>query len=83
MQENARFEHGLILLADSAPHAELVVHTHTVRKLEAEALRYKQQMDKMRPGPAQNSIKQRALQVLKQKKCVSLACGPDKAWNAC
>ena len=39
-----------------------------IRKLEAECLKYREQMGKMRPGPAQNAIKKRALQSLKQKK---------------
>jgi len=39
-----------------------------IRKLDAELFRYRQQMSKIRPGPAQNGIKQRALKVLKQKK---------------
>jgi charged multivesicular body protein 5 len=39
-----------------------------INKLDKELLKYKEQMSKMRDGPAKNSIKQRALQVLKQKK---------------
>jgi len=39
-----------------------------IRKLEAETLKYKEQMTKLRPGAAQNAIKKRALQALKQKK---------------
>jgi charged multivesicular body protein 5 len=39
-----------------------------IRKLEAETLKYKDQMSKLRPGPAQTAIKKRALQALKQKK---------------
>jgi charged multivesicular body protein 5 len=39
-----------------------------VKKLDAELLKYREQMSKMRDGPAKNSIKQKALRVLKQKK---------------
>lgn len=39
-----------------------------IRKLDAELVRYKEQLKKTRPGPTQNSIKQRAMRVLKQKK---------------
>jgi len=39
-----------------------------IAKLDEELLRYKQQMAKMRPGPAKNQVQQRALRVLKQKK---------------
>merc|ERR1711976_806577 len=39
-----------------------------IAKLDAELLKYKQQMAKMRPGPSKNMIKQKAMRVLKQKK---------------
>lgn len=39
-----------------------------INKLEAELRKYKEQMSKMREGPAKNSVKQRAMRVLKQKK---------------
>eukprot|EP01004_Peranema_trichophorum_P008324 NODE_7077_length_813_cov_25.576812_g6472_i0.p1 GENE.NODE_7077_length_813_cov_25.576812_g6472_i0~~NODE_7077_length_813_cov_25.576812_g6472_i0.p1 ORF type:complete len:217 (-),score=51.77 NODE_7077_length_813_cov_25.576812_g6472_i0:124-774(-) len=39
-----------------------------IAKLEKELIGYKEQMAKVRPGPAQNRIKQKALHVLKQKK---------------
>jgi len=39
-----------------------------IKKLDDELMRYKAQMAKMKPGPAKNSIQQRALRVLKQKK---------------
>lgn len=39
-----------------------------IRKLDAELLRYKKQMVKMRNGPAKDGVKRRALRVLKQKK---------------
>ena len=39
-----------------------------LRKLDGDLSRYKDQMSKMRDGPAKDSIKQRALQVLKQNK---------------
>jgi len=37
-------------------------------KLDAELKKYKDQMSKMREGPAKNAVKQKALRVLKQKK---------------
>jgi len=39
-----------------------------IAKLEQELVKYKDQMGKMREGPAKNAIKQKALRVLKQKK---------------
>lgn len=39
-----------------------------VTKLEGELRKYKDQMAKMREGPAKNSVKQKAMRVLKQKK---------------
>lgn len=39
-----------------------------IGKLDAELMKYKDQMKKMRDGPSKNMIKQRALRVLKQKK---------------
>lgn len=39
-----------------------------IKKLDAELLQYKQQMSKMRPGAAKNSVQQRAIRVLQQKK---------------
>jgi charged multivesicular body protein 5 len=39
-----------------------------VAKLDAELLKYKQQMAKMKPGPSKNMVKQKAMRVLKQKK---------------
>jgi len=39
-----------------------------VKKLDEELLRYKQQMSKMRPGPAKQQVQQRALRCLQQKK---------------
>ncbi|KAI8893390.1 Snf7 family [Globomyces pollinis-pini] len=39
-----------------------------VRKLDAELLRYKDQMQTLRDGPAKNNIKQKAVRLLKQKK---------------
>lgn len=37
-------------------------------RLDAELRKYKEQMAKMREGPAKNAVKQKALRVLKQKK---------------
>lgn len=39
-----------------------------VNKLDAELRKYKDQMSKMREGPAKNSVKAKAMRVLKQKK---------------
>ncbi|XP_031627505.1 charged multivesicular body protein 5 [Contarinia nasturtii] len=39
-----------------------------INKLDAELRKYKDQMAKMREGPAKNAVKQRAMRVLKQKK---------------
>lgn len=39
-----------------------------IRKLDEQLMRYREQIKKTRPGPAQESIKRRALSVLKQKR---------------
>ena len=39
-----------------------------VGALDKELLKYKDQMKKMREGPAKNAVKQKAMRVLKQKK---------------
>lgn len=39
-----------------------------IQRLEQELVKYKDQMKKMRDGPAKNAVKQKALRVLKQKK---------------
>ncbi|KND03752.1 uncharacterized protein SPPG_08914 [Spizellomyces punctatus DAOM BR117] len=39
-----------------------------IKKLDAELMKYKDQMKKMREGPAKNSVKQKAMRILKQKK---------------
>lgn len=39
-----------------------------IGRLDAELVKYKDQMKKMREGPAKNAVKQKALRVLKQKK---------------
>ena len=39
-----------------------------VARLDGELKKYKDQMAKMRDGPAKNAVKQKALRVLKQKK---------------
>jgi charged multivesicular body protein 5 len=39
-----------------------------IGKLDVELKKYKDQMAKMREGPAKNAVKQKALRVLKQKK---------------
>lgn len=39
-----------------------------IKKLDAELIKLRQQMQRMRPGPAQNGVKQRALKIMKQKK---------------
>ena len=39
-----------------------------VARIDGELQKYKQQMSKMRDGPAKNAVKQKALRLLKQKK---------------
>lgn len=39
-----------------------------IKKLDAELARYREQLKRTRPGPAQEAIKARAMRVLKQKK---------------
>ncbi|ERN06067.1 hypothetical protein AMTRI_Chr05g64460 [Amborella trichopoda] len=39
-----------------------------IKKLDAELTRYKEQIKKTRPGPAQEAVKARAMRVLKQKR---------------
>lgn len=39
-----------------------------IKKLDAELARYREQIKKTRPGPAQEAVKARAMRVLKQKK---------------
>ncbi|KAF8005647.1 hypothetical protein BT93_K0051 [Corymbia citriodora subsp. variegata] len=39
-----------------------------IKKLDAELSRYKEQIKKMRPGPAQEAKKARAMRILKQKR---------------
>ncbi|XP_010129206.1 PREDICTED: charged multivesicular body protein 5, partial [Buceros rhinoceros silvestris] len=39
-----------------------------ITRLDAELVKYKDQMKKMREGPAKNAVKQKALRVLKQKR---------------
>lgn len=39
-----------------------------IKKLDAELSRYKEQIKKTRPGPAQDAVKARAMRVLKQKR---------------
>jgi len=39
-----------------------------IAKLDQDLAKYTEQMRKMKPGPAKNGVKQRAMQVLKQKK---------------
>lgn len=39
-----------------------------IKKLDAELCKYREQLKKTRPGPAQEAIKARAMRVLKQKK---------------
>ncbi|NXD35254.1 CHMP5 protein, partial [Copsychus sechellarum] len=39
-----------------------------ISRLDAELVKYKDQMKKMREGPAKNTVKQKALRVLKQKR---------------
>lgn len=39
-----------------------------IKKLDAELARYKEQIKKTRPGPAQDAVKARAMRILKQKR---------------
>lgn len=39
-----------------------------IKKLDAELSRYREQIKKTRPGPAQEAVKARAMRVLKQKR---------------
>lgn len=39
-----------------------------IKKLDVELSRYKEQLKKTRPGPAQEAIKARAMRVIKQKR---------------
>lgn len=39
-----------------------------IKKLDVELCKYKEQIKKTRPGPAQEAVKARAMRVLKQKK---------------
>lgn len=39
-----------------------------IKKLDAELARYKEQLKKTRPGPAQEAVKARAMRILKQKR---------------
>jgi len=39
-----------------------------ISKLDADLVKYKNQMKKMRNGPAKNAVKQKAIMVLKQRK---------------
>ena len=39
-----------------------------IKKLDAELTRYREQIKKTRPGPAQDAVKARAMRVLKQKR---------------
>jgi charged multivesicular body protein 5 len=39
-----------------------------IKRLDAELARYKEQLKKTRPGPAQEAVKARAMRVLKQKR---------------
>lgn len=43
-----------------------------INKLENELRKYREQMTKMRDGPAKNSVKQKALRILKQKRALVL-----------
>lgn len=39
-----------------------------IKRLDTELARYKEQIKKTRPGPAQEAVKARAMRVLKQKR---------------
>jgi len=44
-----------------------------IKKLDAELARYKEQIKKTRPGPAQEAVKARAMRILKQKRMYLLS----------
>lgn len=58
------FIHNFFFQVDS--RAESV--DKKIARLDAELKKYKDQMAKMREGPAKNAVKQKALRVLKQRK---------------
>uniref|UniRef100_A0A8C1NXB9 Charged multivesicular body protein 5a n=1 Tax=Cyprinus carpio TaxID=7962 RepID=A0A8C1NXB9_CYPCA len=39
-----------------------------IARIDAELMKYKDQMKKMRDGPSKNTVKQKAMRVLKQKR---------------
>lgn len=39
-----------------------------IKKLDAELFKYREQIKRTRPGPAQEAVKARAMRLLKQKK---------------
>jgi len=39
-----------------------------IKKLDAELVQYREQLKKLKPGPAQNGVRQKAMRILKQKK---------------
>ena len=45
-----------------------------IKRLDAELARYKEQIKKTRPGPAQEAVKSRAMRVLKQKRMYVVLC---------
>lgn len=57
---------GLFVISQVDGRADSV--EKKIAKLDVELKKYKDQMAKMREGPAKNNVKQKALRVLKQKK---------------
>jgi charged multivesicular body protein 5 len=60
------------LISSLAPPDQISKRGDTVdekiKKLDAELARYKEQIKKTRPGPAQEAVKARAMRVLKQRR---------------
>lgn len=52
-----------------------------ISKLDVELKKYKDQMAKMREGPAKNAVKQKALRVLKQKKMLVILNSTELSYN--
>lgn len=54
-----------------------------IRKLDTELARYREQIKKTRPGPAQDAIKARAMRVLKQRKMYDIFSLSLYLWTKC
>ena len=61
-----RVQRSVLLLFQINKRGESV--DEKIKKLDVELSRYKEQIKKTRPGPAQEAVKARAMRVLKQKR---------------